>query len=127
MGEALEASPSGPYAWAGRPDSPAPRWRQELVGAIEEVHAQLKQRSGSPPMAAKLKARGYECSENTVAELLREHGARARTPRRFVRPTDSNHRLPVADTLLARDFDPAGPDEAWCGAITSIPTRDGWL
>ena len=62
MCEALEVSASGYYAWAARSDSPTGRWRQELVGAIGEVHAEVKHRYGSPRMAAELKARGYECS-----------------------------------------------------------------
>jgi putative transposase len=62
-----------------------------------------------------------------VAELMREHGIRAKPPRRFVRTTDSNHRLPVAPNVLARDFEPSGPNEAWCADITYIPTHEGWL
>jgi transposase InsO family protein len=120
-------SASGYYAWAARPDSPTEEWRQELVAAIEEIHAAVKGRHGSPRMTAELKGRGYECSENTVAGLMRGHGVRAKTPRRFVRTTDSNHRLPVAENLLARDFSPAGPNEAWCADITYIPTGEGWL
>jgi len=127
MCEALEVSASGYYAWASRADSPTEEWRQELVGAIEEVHARVKGRYGSPRMTAELKARGYECSENTVAELMREHGIRAKAPRRFVRTTDSNHRLPVADNVLDRDFEPEGPNERWCADITYIPTHEGWL
>ena len=127
MCEALEVSASGYYAWASRPDSPTEQWRQELVGAIKEVHAEVKQRYGSPRMTAALKARGYECSENVVAELMREHGVRAKAPRRFVRTTDSSHRLPVAPNVLARDFNPSGPNEAWSADITYIPTREGWL
>ena len=117
MCEALEVSASGYYAWAARPDSPAEHRRQELVRAIEEVHAEVRQRYGSPRMTAELKARGHECSENTVAKLMNAHGIKARAPRRFVRTTDSNHRLPVAGNLLARDFDPTGPNEAWCAEI----------
>jgi len=127
MCEALEVSASGYYAWACRPDSPTKEWRQELLGAIEEVHAQVKGRYGSPRMTAELKARGYECSENTVAELMRWQGIRARRAKRFVRTTDSNHRLPVAPNVLDRDFDPEGPNERWCADITYIPTHEGWL
>ena len=127
MCEALEVSASGYYAWASRPDSPTEAWRQELVGAIEEVHAEVKQRYGSPRMTAELKARGHECSENTVAKLMSARGIKARVPRRFVRTTDSNHRLPVAPNVLARDFDPEGPNESWCADITYIPTGEGWL
>jgi putative transposase len=127
MCAALEVSAAGYYAWASRPDSPAERRRQELVGVIKEVHAAVKGRYGSPRMTPELKARGHDCSENTVARLMREHGIRAKAPRRFVRTTDSNHRLPVAENLLGRAFDPAGPNESWSADITYIPTREGWL
>ncbi len=127
MCEALEVSASGYYAWTCRPDSPTEQWRQELVGAIEEVHAEVRQRYGSPRMTAELKARGHECSENTVAKLMNAHGIKARAPRRFVRTTDSNHRLPVAANLLDRDFGPERPNQVWGADITYIPTQEGWL
>jgi putative transposase len=127
MCAALDVSASGYYAWAARPDSRTEHWRHELVGAIEEVHAEVKGRYGSPRMTAELNARGYACAENTVAELMRAQGIRAKVPRRFVRTTDSNHRLPVAENILARDFEPEGPNRVWCADITYIPTREGWL
>ena len=127
MCDALEVSASGYYAWAARPDSPTEQWRQRLVGAIEEVHAEVRQRYGSPRMTAELRARGYECSENTVARLMSAHGIKARAPRRFIRTTDSDHRLPVAANLLGRDFDPERPNQAWGADITYIPTHEGWL
>ena len=127
MCEALEVSASGYYAWAARADSPAGRRRQELVGAIEAVHADVRHRYGSPRMHAELNARGHDCSENTVAKLMKAQGIRARTGKRFVRTTDSRHRLPVAENILARDFEPAGPNEAWCADITFVGTREGWL
>ena len=127
MCEALEVSASGYYAWAGRTDSPAEQRRQELLGAIEEVHAEVKQRYGSPRMTPELNARGHECSENMVATLMKAHGIQAKAPKRFIRTTDSKHSLPVAENLLARDFDPSGPNESWSADITYIPTREGWL
>lgn len=127
MCEALDVSVSGYYARAARPDSPTEVWRRELVDAIEEIHAEVKGRYGSPRMTAELKARGYECSENTVAELMRQRGIRAKAPKRFVRTTDSSHRLPVAENVLDREFEPEGPNERWCADITYIPTREGWL
>jgi transposase InsO family protein len=120
-------SESGYHAWAARPPSAAGRRRGELLAAIEAVHAEVKGRYGSPRMAAELNARGHACSENTVARLMREHGIRAKAPRRRARTTDSRHGLPVADNLLARDFDPPGPNAAWSADITYVPTADGWL
>jgi putative transposase len=127
MCEALEVSESGYYAWVCRSPSAAEHRRDTLVAAIRQTHADVKARYGSPRMTKELNARGHACTENTVAELMREHGIRAKAPRRFVRTTDSNHRLPVAENILARDFEPAGPNESWCADITYIPTREGWL
>jgi putative transposase len=127
MCEALDVSESGYYAWAARAPSRAERRRGALVAAIRVIHAEVRGRYGSPRMTAELKARGHDCSENTVAALMKAHGIRAKAPRRFVRTTDSRHNLPVAENVLARDFDPAGPNEAWSADITYIPTADGWL
>ena len=127
MCEALEVSTSGYYAWATRVDSPAEQRRQELLGAIEEIYVEVKGRYGSPRMTPELNSRGRECSENMVAKLMKAHGIQAKAPRRFLRTTDSSHKLPVAKNLLARDFDPSGPNERWSADITYIPTREGWL
>jgi putative transposase len=120
---------SGPgyHARAGRPGSRTELRRGELLAAIEEAHAEVKGRYGSPRMTAELNARGHACTENTVATLMKAHGIKAKAARRFVRTTDSRHGLPVADNLLDRDFRPAGPNLAWGTDITYIPTADGWL
>jgi len=120
-------SESGYHAWAARSPSPAEGRRAGLVAAIEAIHAEVKGRYGSPRMTAELNARGHDCSENPVAKLMREHGIRAKAPRRSVRTTDSRHGLPVADNVLDRDFAPAGPNAAWSADIPSVPTADGWL
>jgi putative transposase len=97
------------------------------VAAIEATHAEVKGRYGSPRMTAELNARGHECSENTVAKLMPAHGIRAKAPKRSVRTTDSRHGLPVAANVLARVFDPPGPNAARSADVTDIPTADGWL
>ena len=125
--DALDVSESGYYAWASHSPSQAERRREQLVAAMEQVHAEVKERYGSPRMTAELNARGYACTVNTVADLMKTHGIRAKTVRRFVRTTDSRHSLPVADNLLDRQFNPDRPNAAWSADITYIPTADGWL
>jgi putative transposase len=127
MCEALEVSESGFHAWTARTPSEAQQQREKLVAAIAVIHAEVKGRYGSPRMTAELKARGFDCSENTVARLMKTHGIRAKMSRRFVRTTDSRHGLPVADNVLDRDFQPSGPNTTWSADITYIPTADGWL
>jgi putative transposase len=127
MCEALDVSASGYYDWVTRPDNPTQQWRRKLLAEIVVIHGEVKHRYGSPRMTAELNARGYACSENTVAELMRANGIRAKAPRRFVRTTDSRHDLPVFENILDRAFDPDEPNVAWGADITYIPTADGWL
>jgi putative transposase len=127
MCDALEVSASGFYAWVNRDDSPTAGSRGALAGVIAAIHAEVRGRYGSPRMTAELKARGPACSENTVAKIMREHGIRAKAPRRRTRTTDSDHGLPVAENHLARAFDPTEPNRVWSADITYVPTREGWL
>ena len=127
MCDALEISTAGYYAWANRTPSPTEQHNEKLVAAIHAIHDEVKGRYGSPRMTAELIARGHDCSENTVAKLMQIHGIRAKSPRRFVRTTDSRHGLPVAENILDRDFDPKAPNTVWSADITYIPTAEGWL
>jgi transposase InsO family protein len=124
---ALDVSESGYHAWACRPASRAEQRRAEVLAVVEQIHAEVKGRYGSPRMTAELNARGHPCTENTVAALMKAHGIKAKAVRRFVRTTDSRHGLAVADNLLDRAFNPDRPNAAWGADITYIPTADGWL
>src|SRR5262249_39466258 len=65
-------------------------------------------------------------SEKRVARLMRERGIVGRQKRRFRRTTDSNHSNPIAPNVLAREFEPAAPNQAWAGDVTYIATGEGW-
>ena len=122
MCDALEVSESGYYAWAARPTSrgraaAAASWSRRS----RRIHAEVKGRYGSPRMTAELNARGHACSENTVAELMRDHGIRAKTPRRFVRTTDSRPRPAGGRERPRPGVRPPGPNEP--GARTSRTSR----
>jgi putative transposase len=127
MCQALEVTPGGYYGWRGRPASARAQANEALVGAIREVHGEVKARYGSPRIHAELVARGKPCCVNTVARLMREHGIAAKTKRKFRCTTDSNHGQPVAENVLDRQFEPEAADRAWTADITYIPTREGWL
>jgi putative transposase len=124
---ARSVSTSGYYAWCGRPPSPRQKKRHQLATALHEIHAQVKQRYGSPRMHAELVEGGHGCRVNSVARVMREAGIRAKSPRPFQRTTDSDHAHPVAENLLDRRFQASRPNERWVADITCIPTREGWL
>lgn len=127
MCDTLSVSSQGFYAWRARPDSAQQQRRDALLVQIQAIHAEFKQRYGSPRMHRELKARGLECSENTVARLMHDNSIRAKTARKFRMTTDSNHALPVAENLLNREFTAQGCNERWLADITYIATREGWL
>jgi putative transposase len=127
MCHTLGVSPAGFYAWLQRPRSEQQQRRDALLVEIRTVHAEVKQRYGSPRIHKELQAKGVECCVNTVAKLMHDNDIRSKTARKFRNTTDSNHPLPVADNILDRQFDPSGPNEKWVADITYIPTREGWL
>src|SRR4030042_3549545 len=58
---------------------------------------------------------------------MRENDLVAKRRRKFKVTTDSNHRLPVAENLLDRQFTVAAANRALVCDITYIPTWGGWL
>jgi transposase InsO family protein len=126
--EVLEVSRSGYYAWRARPESERAQRQQELLEAMQAIHAEKHKDSyGSPRMHQQLLARGFDVSENTVAALMKQHGMQASTKKKFRQTTDSNHPHPVAENLLDQAFEQEHPDQVWVSDITYIPTREGWL
>lgn len=127
MCDALGVSTTGYYSWLSRDASSRQQQRDKLAVEIEAIHGEVKARYGSPRIHAELVDRGHGCCVNTVARIMREAGIAAKTKRRFRHTTDSNHSHPVAENLLARDFDPQARNESWVADITCIWTREGWL
>src|ERR1051325_517152 len=128
MCDALSVSPSGFYAWRSRPESPREIANRELLSDIRRVHPDHRGRYGAPRIHAELRAEGQSVSRKRVERVMRRHGIRAHTPRRYrVCTTDSNHSLPVAENLLDRNFAAEKPDQVWLADITYIPTGEGWL
>ena len=133
MCEALGVSVGGFYAAEARRAAP-PSARavddERLRVKVRTAHTKSRRRYGAPRVHRELAAAGERVSRKRVARLMREDGLVARRRRKFVRTTDSDHTEPVAPNRLARRFAVAehpAPDRAWCGDITFIPTREGWL
>jgi putative transposase len=123
----LDVSPSGYYAWAGRPASPRAHRDRELGARVRAAHAASKGRYGSPRVHAELRANGEKVGRKRVARLMKAANLAGRKRRKFRSTTDSNHAYPIAPNVLDRDFTATAPNEAWVTDITSIWTREGWL
>ena len=128
MCETFNVSRSGYYAWKKRPASETAQRAESLTAEIEEIHLKRKGVYGSPRVHQELLDRGHECCVNTVAKLMRIAGIRAKTKKKFIATTNSNHDRPVAENVLNREFDSATqPNEIWLSDITYIWTDQGWM
>ena len=127
MCRALEVSKSGYYAWHKREPSARAQQNAELLTKIAEIHKESRGSYGSPRVHAELAALGFDVGRHRIARLMREQGIVGRRKPRFRRTTDSNHKLPVADNVLDRNFAADEPDRAWVADITYIWTQQGWL
>jgi transposase InsO family protein len=99
-----------------------------LLVEIRAVYAEARGAYGWPRVWRCLKASGVRVGKRRIQRAMQQNGLRARGRRRFrVVTTDSNHALPIAPNLLARNFTVAAPNTVWAGDMTYIPTREGWL
>ena len=100
----------------------------QLLAEIQTLRQGEETSYGSPRMTEELQARGYACSENRIARLMRQHGLRVQARPRFVPcTTNSDHDLPIAPNRLAHRAAPAEPNQIWLQDITYVPTARGWL
>jgi putative transposase len=62
-----------------------------------------------------------------VERIMSENGIKSRVARKFIATTNSNHRLPVAENILNRDFSVDKPNQKMVSDITYLWTDEGWL
>jgi putative transposase len=98
-----------------------------LLVHIRAIHQESKAEYGWPRVWKELLVRGIRVGKDRVQKLMKQHGIRAKTKRKFRVTTDSKHDLPVSPNLLMREFSPAAPDQVWAGDITYLWTGEGWL
>ena len=98
-----------------------------LLVHTRAVHAESRGEYGWPRVWKELLARGIRVGKERVRRLMKLHGIKARAKRKYKATTDSNHKLPVAENLLNREFTPATPDTVWTSDITYIATDEGWV
>jgi putative transposase len=126
MCQVLGVSRSGYCDWRHR-DRATDLERLKLVKAMEDIWRSSGRTYGSPRIWRQLRALGFRCSKTTVERLMREHGIRSKTKRKYKPTTDAKHSLPVAPNRIGRNFTASGPDRLWMSDITYLWTKEGWL
>ena len=124
----LQVSRAGFYAWQARPPAPRVGADERLGLEIAAIHAESRQRYGSPRVHAEL--RDARLPDESQARGAADAAARARgtapaavSGHDGLAPSISRSR-PTSWRASSRA--PA-PDTAWVTDITYIPTGEGWL
>ena len=120
----LAVSRSGYYGAQRRPAKPLLcKVGIHLKAAFVASH----QSYGSRRLVSALQAQGIQVGRYKARSLMRRAGLKPVWKRKFVHTTDSRHDLPVAENILARQFNPTSPNVAFVTDITYIRTGTGWL
>jgi putative transposase len=127
MCRALAVSAAGYYAWRSRPESARSVSARTMLSAIRVIHRESRETYGSPSIWDALVKQGHRIGEHRVARLMRQEGIRAKTGKKWRATTQSQHRFPVAENTLAREFTVESPNRVWAGDITYVWTTEGWL
>jgi putative transposase len=98
-----------------------------LLSAIRVIHRESRETYGSPSIWNALVKRGHGVGEHRIARLMRIVGIRANTVKKWRATTQSNHRLPVAENTLDRQFTGEPPNLVWARDNTYVWTAEGWL
>jgi putative transposase len=128
MCEVLLVSRSGYFTWRrGNKAGKRKLSNDKLLAIVQKIHNDNRKTYGSPRVFRELKALGIKCGKTRLENLMRRNGIRAKMKKKFKVTTDSNHKLPVSENLVNRNFSPSACNQLWLGDITYLWTREGWL
>lgn len=123
----LKVRASGYYAWVNRPLSRRD-WRNAIIlNQIRSIHEKSRRVYGSPRIACELREKGIYISRPRVARIMKKHGIRSKTRRKFKVTTNSKHRYFISPNLLNQSFSANSPNRIWVSDITYLHTLEGWL
>ena len=100
---------------------------QEKIDWVKEIAEGSGNTYGYRRMRKALQAGGYPVSRGETRKLIRAAGVKVKQRKRFKVTTDSHHKKPLYDKVLAQDFTVTSPDQVYVQHITYIWTQEGWL
>ena len=99
----------------------------EMMDWIRKLDESSKNSYGSRRMKRALNALGYVIGRQKARRLMKKAGVWVRNRKKYKLTTNSNHKQPVFDNLVSRQFNVEKKDTVYAGDITYIWTQEGWL
>ena len=128
MCRVLNVKSSNYYSFIQRLNSkPEDPEHVEILDWIEDIDQSSDHTYGSRRMSKALKILGYPVGRMKAKRLMKEAGVAVKHKKKYKVTTNSNHKLPLFENLLERQFDVAEPDQVYASDITYIWTQEGWL
>jgi transposase InsO family protein len=124
--EILDVSRSAYYHWQKTGPSIRERRNESLLPLVQEIHQQSRRTYGSPRIWEALCQQGIRCGRHRIARLMRLHGIRAKTKRRFKVTTRSKLNQTSMPDLVRQHFTASRPNQIWTSDITYVWTHEGW-
>src|SRR5690606_8322160 len=101
--------------------------QQRLETCMRALFVESNSSMGSRRIARRLQAQGFAAGRDRGRRPMKKLGLVVKKKRKFRITTNSNHKLPVAENILDRQFNPVTQNQAWAADITYIWTAEGWL
>ncbi|MBA2649575.1 MAG: IS3 family transposase [Legionella sp.] len=99
----------------------------EILDWVKRLAESSHYTYGSRRMKKALNALGYPVGRNKARNLMNEAGIQARYRKKYKVTTNSNHKQPIFENVLNRQFIVEKPNQAYASDITYIWTQEGWL
>lgn len=114
------------YAWNGVKARTASERDEVLEQKIKSIFKQSRRTYGSRRVLDELRTSGLNIGLRKVGTVMCRLGLKPTSSRKYKATTNSKHKLPVFENVLARNFNVDEPNKAWVCDITYIATNEGW-
>ena len=121
-------SRSSYYVWLANEQKPKINPDAELEQSVRDIFTASHGRYGVDRVINKLaKTTSKKYSYKKISKIMQRLNLHAIGAKKYKATTNSKHKNPVFENLLARQFNVDKPNLAWVGDITYIHTNEGWL
>ena len=100
---------------------------EELIGWVKKIAESSKNSYGSRRIKKALNALGFPVGRSKTRRLMKEATVFVRYRKKYKVTTNSNHKKPLFENVLNRQFKVEKPNQAYVSDITYLWTQEGWL